>query len=90
MWGGVEVLGVLLVGRGAGIQGNGLFLIIQTPHPHPHPLLHIYTHRQKRPPHGPMTTLSWAIYTHTKKTHTVSRKQDDGGGEGGGCVVEHF
>lgn len=28
---GVEVLGVLFVGRGAGIQGNGLFLIIQTP-----------------------------------------------------------
>lgn len=28
---GVEGLGVLVVGRGAGIQGNGLFLIIQTP-----------------------------------------------------------
>lgn len=50
-WGGVEVLGVLVAGRGAGIQGNGLFLIIQTP-----PFT--YTHRQKRPPHGPMTTLS--------------------------------
>lgn len=49
--GGVEVLGVLVAGRGAGIQGNGLFLIIQTP-----PFT--YTHRQKRPPHGPMTTLS--------------------------------
>lgn len=49
--GGVEVLGVLVAGRGAGIQGNGLFLIIQTP-------LFTYTHRQKRPPHGPMTTLS--------------------------------
>lgn len=40
--GGVEVLGVLVVGRGAGIQGNGLFLIIQTTPP-------THTHTEEAP-----------------------------------------
>lgn len=59
---GVEVLGVLVVGRGAGIQGNGLFLIIIPPPP---TTTTKHTHTQKRPPHGPMTTLSWPIHMHT-------------------------
>lgn len=58
--GGVEVLGVLVAGRGAGIQGNGLFLIIQTPP------LYIYTQTEEAPtwPHDN------SILTHLhKKTH---------------------
>ena len=45
---GVEVLGVLVVGRGAGIQGNGLFLIIQTPPP-PYTHTHTHTHTEEAP-----------------------------------------